>query len=191
MKGSGCDLLHPTRLKAVSDTNPADDIAGLGPPALPEPGPPQILTDAAGHLEVATSEFYLALQRFELWRVLAYDPVLVQRLGKGFATAGYISVRSAIFEALLLTLTRMFDPGARGRRPLSFKTICNDVCRPEVRAYVAGLRSADARGFPARLGLVTPLDDADRKIFEESAEEEACRATQRADREFNALVVNY
>ena len=57
-----------------------------------------ILVDATRHLEVATNEFYLALQRFESWRVLAYNKDRVERLGEGYATGGFISVRSAILK---------------------------------------------------------------------------------------------
>ena len=165
-----------------------EEAAQIVPDYSPKTVPPRILTDATRHLEVATNEFYLALQRFEIWRVLAYNKDLVERLGKGYATGGYISVRSAIFEALLITLTRMFDQGARGRQPLSLRNICNDICRPEARTYVVDLRAAVARDFPARLGLVTPLGEADRAHFEELAQADACRASERANGEFVALV---
>jgi hypothetical protein len=167
----------------------ADNIAAtIVPPYSPTGEAPAILEIARRHLEVATDQFYVALQRFQIWRVLAYDERVIARLGKGFATGGFLSVRSAIFEALLMTLTRMFDQGSRGKLPLSLKKICNDLCGLEVREFIAHQSSAEQRDFPARLALVEPLIDADRAIFEAQARIEAAQAKERINREFTALI---
>src|SRR6185312_17290826 len=99
----------------------AGEHAAIIPPHEPDTEPPPVLARAQRHLATATNEFRLALQRFEIWNVLAYDRELAGRLDKGFAAGGYLAVRSAVFEALLITLTRMFDQGARGRTSLSLK----------------------------------------------------------------------
>lgn len=157
---------------------------------IPAPltAPPSVLEVAKQHLEVATNEFYIALQRFYIWRVLAYDCRLVERLGKGFATGGYINIRSAMFEVLLITITRMFDQGARGRQPLSLETLCNAICRPESRTFVISMRSAVMRDFPERSGLSSLIGETERAAFEAQAEKDAAAAEKKATQEFNALV---
>jgi hypothetical protein len=166
----------------------SDEVATIVPTHVPTDGRPEALNVANRHLEVATNEFYLALQRFHIWCVLAYDEHLVERLGRGYATGGYLQVRSAIFEALVIALTRMFDKDVRGKRPLSLKNICRDLCLPEVRAYVVQQRTAVQLDFPARLALVTPLSDEDRAIFEATAQGDAANAEVRANMEFEALI---
>ena len=172
----------------VNSTVDGDEVAAIVSSHAPTRVPPRILANVTRHLEVATSEFNLALQRFEIWRVLAYDRQLIERLGKGYATGGYLAVRGAMFEALLLTLTRLFDQRSRGRTPLSLKNICNDLCRPEARAYVVALRSDDALDFPARLCLVVPMSEAARRQFEENARVDASCAAAKAEGEFSALI---
>jgi hypothetical protein len=120
-----------------------DEVATIVPSDVLMSPKPEILETAIRHLEVATDQFYLAMQRFHHWRVLAYDSRLVERLGKGYATGGFLSVRGAIFEALLISLTRMFDQGVRGRHPLSLRNICRVMCRPEIREFIVRQQSAD------------------------------------------------
>ena len=106
---------------------------------------------------------------------------------KGFANSGYLSVRSAVFEALLVTLTRMFDRGARGRQSLSLKNISIALCRPEVRTYIVDVRAAERRDFPSRVGLLAELGMAERAQLAKDAEADACAAAERAYGEFAAL----
>lgn len=170
------------------ETATNDEAAQIVPGFCPETDPPNILVKARRHLEVATNEFYLALQRFELWRVLAYEKSIPERLGRSYAGGGYMQVRSAIFEALLVTLTRMFDKGARGKEPLSLKNISQSLCKPEVQTYIARIRLAEALDFPRPVALVTELGDADRAQFEQDAEAKPCKAAERTKGEFAALV---
>jgi hypothetical protein len=161
------------------------EIAAIVPSYVQTREKPATLETAVNHLEVATTEFYVALQRYHIWQALAYDESLVARLGKGYAAAGFTQVRSAIFEAFLITLTRMFDQGARGRTPLSFGNI--NLCRPEIREYIANERAEGLLNLPAQLALVEPLDNEDRAIFEARAEQDAARSRERTEREFMAL----
>jgi hypothetical protein len=146
---------------------------------------PKTLETAGLHLEVATSEFNVALQRFHIWRALAYDRELIERLGKGYAATGLMQVRTAVFESFLITLTRMFDQGARGRTPLSLGNV--NLCRPEIREYISNERASSFLSFPARLALVEPLGDEDRAIFEAQAEQEAARSREHTERDFRVL----
>ena len=161
------------------------EIGAIVPSCVQTHKKPATLEAALIHLEVATKEFYVALQRYHIWQVLAYDESLVARLGKGYAAAGFTQVRSTIFEAFLITLMRMFDQGARGRTPLSLGNI--NLCRPEIRDYISNERAEGLLSLPAQLALVEPLDNEDRTIFEARAQQDALRSCERTERDFSAL----
>ncbi|MBS1058036.1 hypothetical protein [Gluconobacter kondonii] len=95
-------------------------------------------------LEQATEALYEALQRYEMWRVLAQDEALHSRLGQqSFAHKGFFQLRGMVFDALVVALTRMFDRPMNGHNPLSLVSLGKSV------SDAKGLCCANTwKGFP-------------------------------------------
>ncbi|MFT9366802.1 MAG: hypothetical protein ABF572_14805 [Gluconobacter sp.] len=101
----------------------------------PAAGEPSEVKTLRPVLERATEDLCEALQRYEMWRVLAQDGALHARLGQGsFARKGFFRLRGMVFDALVVAMTRMFDRPMKGRNPLSLFLLGTNVTNVKVRA---------------------------------------------------------
>ncbi len=142
---------------------PDPDHMDIGPAA----DEPAEIKELRPVLIQATEALYKALQRYEMWRVLAQDGALHSRLEqRSMAREGFFQLREMVFDALVVALTRMFDRPMNGHTPLSRLLLGTNVTNAKVQAYVADRRAQDRLTFPARLSACSPLSPEDRVVFE-------------------------
>ncbi|GAB6966841.1 hypothetical protein JCM25156A_08780 [Komagataeibacter kakiaceti JCM 25156] len=133
--------------------------------AIPLSGPgapadrPLKLKSAQNALEEARNAFHQARKYMELWRVLARDDALHDRMGQySMALGGFFTLRWAVTDALLLAILRMFEADSKGDRSLSFIRICKNLADPTVQTYLKDWRVRERRPTPAKFGMALPLD---------------------------------
>ncbi|MBS1053705.1 AbiU2 domain-containing protein [Gluconobacter kondonii] len=144
--------------------DPVDAIPLSGPGA-PADRPPQ-LQSAQNALEEARNAFHQARKYMELWRVLARDEALHDRMGQySMALGGFFTLRWAVTDALLLAILRMFEADPKGDRSLSFIRICKNLADPTVQAYLKDWRVRERRPRPAAFGMALPLDAKSKAEF--------------------------
>ncbi|MFT9366087.1 MAG: hypothetical protein ABF572_11125 [Gluconobacter sp.] len=130
-------------------------LSGLGAPAHR----PLLLQSAQDALEEARDAFHQARKYLELWRVLAQDEALHDRMGQhSMALGGFVTLRCAVTDALILAILRMFENNSNGSHSLSFARICNDLSDPMVQSYLTDWRIRERQPIPAAFGMALPLD---------------------------------
>ncbi|MXP65940.1 hypothetical protein E0493_21570 [Roseomonas sp. M0104] len=120
----------------------------------PAPEPERILpADAPAKLEVAARELRRANQelvalvhQIALWRALAYDRGLAERLGRSYAAQGFLTARSASLNGVVLSISRMFDGT---RTALDLNATFNRILKPR-NATVDRKRAAQRPGAGGR-----------------------------------------
>ena len=93
-----------------------------------------------------------AYRLWELWSIAARDKPLLDRLGKSFASSGFIEIRNSIHRSLVLTLARMWDKRSDS---LSIRRLIADIGSDPVKSILTARRT-QARDFTHKLKIIDP-----------------------------------
>src|SRR5579863_10450398 len=76
---------------------------------------PQIVS-LKEHVTAAQQEFDLAVAFHEVWKPMAYDKDLLNRMGTSYATQAFAVVRTALRREMLLAMMRLWDTNKQAIR---------------------------------------------------------------------------
>jgi hypothetical protein len=74
-------------------------------------------------VSAAYEEFDLGIAFFEVWKPMAYDEALHQRMGRSYATQGFRIIHTALRRELLFALIRLWDTNKQAVRMTLIKEI--------------------------------------------------------------------
>lgn len=135
---------------------------------------------AERELRVANRELIALLHQVALWRAMAYDRELPNRLGKSYAARGFLTTRTALLNGAVLSISRLFD-GTRTSLHLNRTFSC--LLKPEGAAWLRERRVTGFRDLPAVDQDGQPWREEVWAVLQSMAERDAAGAAIRFDEE--------
>lgn len=118
------------------------------------------------HLFIATDSVRMLTYRYASWIEFHENQELLHRLGNSYAVGGLRSLRLAIFEAIVVSITRLICTTGSKYNSLSLQKICNCLLKPKIKEKLICYHIKATSSFPARYGMVAPKNNQEKIILD-------------------------